>query len=674
MARPRKYIEVGEKNNIVDKYVARMKVYRDFRETNFDKKWNEDYSLYLSKYTTDLHTAPTRSQLFIPMTYWTVENWLTKVAAAFYSGDRIWEIVPRFKRSMGLVRPTQYLLDYQSDIYNWENLLYEILKSTAIHGISWTFFGWDLKIRIDETEVEEPVLDKDGNPVIDKMGSPKIRTRKVKLPVIDQDKPTVVLAHPKEVYWDPRGTDVDNCSCVLREYWQDIDKVKKKIDDGVYKGLDLSKLSDESSKEMEKNDHLVKAGIQDIVDHERKRIKTWDIFEDTKFYTVLNEQYLVKDKNNPLPRKIKPAMLLKCNPIPHELRALSEIDPVRNINIERNTIRNQRIDQVSLDINKMFLVDKNAGIDTKQLYSAPNHFIEVHPISGSVQNAIQVLNSPSVPMSSYTEESMLDNDAQQASGQLDYAIGQTPARREAARTVKSLQTAALQRFEITKIRPLMYQLKRFPQLVLLFDKLYLTEDSLDVRVYNKTSGEYTWETVRVEDIDVECDFRYPGSLGKSMKIERREELRVMMEQAMAYQSQYMSMGGPPVFDVTVPFKYWLKDAEWGELAEEMIIQKHPTETPISPQTIQKDIAAQDKMMMDKAATNPQGQEIENQMKEGAATDEKKARADKMASQQKEDEYKMKREQEKHEQAMRHKQEMHDLEMILKPKEGKNKNE
>lgn len=645
---PRTKITVGEKNDPVLKYKDRMKVYREFREQNFDKSWDENYNMYLSNWTADLHSSPTRSKLFVPMAFWTVENWLTKVAAAFFSGDRIWEVIPRFKKSSELVKATQYLLDYQTDIYGWDLLLMDILKSTGMYGISWTFFGWDLKVKEREVEIEEPVIEKGMPKRDDVTGEILTRTRIIKEPYVDQDKPLALLVPPKEVYFDPKGVDVDSCLSIVREYYQDFEAVEKKKKDGIYnKNFDLSELTDMSSKEFEKDTHKNKAGISEPRDSKRKRILTQDVYEDGVFYTILNEKLLAKEKTNPLPRKTKPIMLIKDIALPNELRALSEIDPIKNINIERNTIRNQRIDQVSLDINRMYLVDKNAIVDKKQFYSAPNHCIEVNPVAGGIQNAVVPLVSPSVPMSSYTEESMLDNDAQQASGQLDYAIGNTPARREAARTVRSLQTVAFQRFDLTKVKPLMFQLKRFPYLVLLHDKTYLTDDSIDVRVFNKLTREVQWESVKVEDIDTEVDFRYQGSLGKSMKIERREELRIMLEQAMAYQTQMMSMGAPPIWDMSVPMKYWLKEAEWSDIAEDMTIGKQTPEVPISPQTLQKDLAAQDKMRLEQMRMNPEGQQVENQGAEAEQNDEGEARKKEMAMKDEQHKQKMQQEWEKH---------------------------
>ena len=597
--------------DIVKDYVQKMEVYRRYRE-QFDDDLDDNFRLYTNKYNKKLQTTPTTSELQLPVAFTTVENWLTKVAGAFFSGDRVWEVVPsRHKDASKTTKPTQKLLDYQMDIYNWEYEVYDILKTVGIYGLAWVFFGWEFKIGEEEIDETVPVMDKDGNMRFNELGEPQMTVKKSKRSYIDQDRPSMMNVPFKEVYWDPKARSVEESKCIFREYFQDVDEIKRKQKNGTFnKKFSIDDLSDFSSKEIEKTSQEELVGYQaSDVDRQRKRIMVWDIYEDTKWVTILNKTVLAKEIQNPLRRKRKPIVLVRGIPLPHSLHPLGEIEIVKPLNIEKNTIRNMRIDQVSLDINQMYAYDKNADIDEKDLISRPNGFVGVRPINGSVENAIIPLRKAYVQAPAYQEEALLKEDLQDATGAHDYAVGKTPERREAARTVGRLQDAAVSRFDITKVRVLMFQMKDIPKMIMLMNHTYLSDDSIDVRVYDKAAGEYTWENLSLDDIDFDCDFRFPGSLGKAMKQQRKQELFQFVMEAGQMQNAYLAMGGKPFIDLSVPMKQYLIEGEWGDLAREAIIGPMDRNTPVSPQTMQKENADRRKQ-----ENEGQGKEQEMAMK------------------------------------------------------------
>ena len=599
----------------------KSKVYSLYRE-QFDDDWDDNYQMYVNKYNNKLQTTPTTAKLHLPVSFTVVENWFTKVAGAFHSGDRVWECIPsRSKDASKITMPVQDLLDYQTDIYGWDFLLDDYLKTIGIYGLGWLFFGWDFKVKKRKIQRLVPIMENGEVVRSEFTGEPEMTYKTVEEPYIDQDRPQIMNVHPKEVYWDPRAHTVENCEYIYRQYFLDVSAIEDNLKKGVYnRKFNPDDLQDMSAKEREKPSNTE---LEDYSapgeDKDRKRILVQDFYKDEEWYTVLNESVFAKKIDNPLEKQRKPIVLARGIPTPFTLKPLSEIDISKPYNIEKNTIRNMRIDQVSLDINQMYVYDKNADIDEKDLVSRPNGFVGVRPINGSVSNAIAPLRKQYVQAPSYQEEGMLQQDIQDATGQLDYAIGKTPERREAARTVGRLQDAALGRFDITKVRLLMHQMKDIPKMIMLFNKTYLTEDSLDVRIYDRTADEYKWKQLKMEDIDFDCDFRYPGSLGKAQKQQRRDELRQMIELLGTYQTAYMSMGGKPIFDIGKLFQKWAMEGEWADLAREALIQPHPSETPVSPQTQVKADAEKSKQQQgqQKGQQEAQQAQMDMQMK-GAA--------------------------------------------------------
>lgn len=625
------YIKVGASDDdLLKKLKHTAEVYSKYRK-QFDNDWDDNFKSYVNKYNDKLQTTPTTSKLHLPVGFTVVENWLTKVGGAFHSGDRVWECIPsRSKDASRITKPTQYLLDYQTDIYGWDFLLDDYLKTIGIYGIGWMFFGWELTVKKRVVQRLTPVME---NGLVKRdpfTGEPEMTYKTVKEPYIDQDRPQLLNVHPKEVFWDPKGRDVDSCKYIYRQYFLDVEDIEDNLDRGVYnRRFNPDDLRDFSAKEREvkSNTELENYNASDE-DRYRKRILVQDFYKDDEWYTVLNENTLAKKVDNQLAKQKKPIVMTKGIPIPFSMKPLGEIDIAKPYNIEKNTIRNMRLDQVSLDINQMYLYDKNADVDEKDLISRPNGFVGVRPINGSVANAVVPLRKAYVQAPAYQEEGVLQQDIQDATGQLDYAIGKTPERREAARTVGRLQDAALSRFDITKVRILMHQMKEIPKMIMLLNKTYLTGDSLDVRIYDRAADEYKWEQVRMEDIDFDCDFRYPGSLGKAQKLQRRNELREMIELVGAYQNAYTSQGGRPIFDIGVMFKHWAMEGEWADLAREAVIQKQDTEAPVSPQTMQKAMADKQKGQSDQQAMQIKGQQMQQEMQmKGAKTQQEMASKD-----------------------------------------------
>lgn len=655
-------IQVGDTNDIVKLTQDRMKIYRPHQE-QFHKTWDENYTSYLIKYEPKMHIVPTRSQLFLPMSYSTVENWLTKVGSAFFSGDQLWTVLPSSPESIDLVNPTQSLLDYQTKIYKWKYLVYKILKATGIFGLSWTFFGWDVKIK--NREIEVPRITEGGKVKIDK----KI------VPYIDQDKPIAVLAHPKEVFTDPRAEDVESAQVILREYWIDIDKVKDKIKKDIYdQPIKLEELADDTDAEMQKYNTLPLQGDNSAVrETYRKRIRVWECYEDERFYTLLNQRILARDKHNPLPLMRKPVMLVKDIDLPFSLNSMGEIDQVRNLNVEKNTTRNQRIDQQSLSINKMIAVDENAIIENQDMTSRPSGVIKLRTFGQDIRSVVMPFPQGDVSMSSYSEEGMLDKDAKEASGQQDYAVGIAPQRREAKGTVLSLQSKADSRFEITKVMPLMYQMADFPRFILMLDKTYLTgkngADSIDVMVFDKRAKKdpknpWSWEKIKLTDIDIHCDFDNAGSLGKALKQQRAQSLAQLMEQTMAYQQNLTAQGYPRFIDHAVLIRQWGKESEWGELMDKALIGNEQPNVAVSPQTMQKFVADQNSNQ-----PNPQDVQASQQNQQitaanaahGQKINQSKAAQD-LAIKESMAKHKMAMELASHSQKMSHAQQIHQMEM------------
>ncbi len=126
---------------------------------------------------------------------------------------------------------------------------------------------------------------------------------------------------------------------------------------------------------------------------------------------VANGDVVVRCEPNFYNYKFKPFVAAVNVVIDHEFYGLSEVMAVRGLIKEATAIRNSRLDQVSLAVNRMFIVDRAGGVTANSLYSRPNGIIWANDV-----NAIKPLEPPEVTASSFREVSEITNEIQAVAG------------------------------------------------------------------------------------------------------------------------------------------------------------------------------------------------------------------------------------------------------------------
>jgi hypothetical protein len=116
---------------------------------------------------------------------------------------------------------------------------------------------------------------------------------------------------------------------------------------------------------------------------------------------------------------------------------------MESLQAELNTTRNQRIDNVSFVLNKMWKIKRGANIDTTQLISRPAGFVKVDE-----EDDISEIQFSDVTASSYNEEGVIKSDIDRTTGVNDTARGTQSQRRETATTMNILANAGGERFRL----------------------------------------------------------------------------------------------------------------------------------------------------------------------------------------------------------------------------------
>jgi hypothetical protein len=184
-------------------------------------------------------------------------------------------------------------------------------------------------------------------------------------------------------------------------------------------------------------------------------------------------------------------------PIQHELYGVGIPEVSESLQEELNTVRNQRMDNVNLIINRMFVVNKYADVDFDSLVSFPGNVI----LSNDVE-AIKPLDTRDITKSAYEEEDIIKRDIDNATGEWEYSRGATPPRRETATGIVRLQQASNIRFD-TIVKMLEFSvLRNIAKMFIWLDYQFL--DAADFKgivgeeEYKKYNGDMFYKSTPVE--------------------------------------------------------------------------------------------------------------------------------------------------------------------------------
>lgn len=134
--------------------------------------------------------------------------------------------------------------------------------------------------------------------------------------------------------------------------------------------------------------------------------------------TIANRSTVIRAEKNPYGNR-RPFVKLHVDPMAHTMNGKGIIEPIEYLQLELNDTRNQRMDNVNLILNKLFVVRKDGDVDETELISRPGGVIYE-----GIPNAVRVLETPDVTQSAYQEEALIKQDAQNAVGVSDIIQGQ----------------------------------------------------------------------------------------------------------------------------------------------------------------------------------------------------------------------------------------------------------
>lgn len=234
--------------------------------------------------------------------------------------------------------------------------------------------------------------------------------------------------------------------------------------------------------------------------------------------TVANGSTVIRMDKNPLLGKYKPFVAAVNYAVPNEFYGQGEILPIYSLAKEGTSLRNARLDQVNQAVNRMWLVDRNSGINIRTLYSRPNALIHTNDMNG-----LRLLDAPEIPASSSREISQIDYDIQNTTAIMNASqpvSGVGKAFGKTATGVGFMQSTVSSRLSL-KVRLIeeLY-IRKLGRMMMQMNCQFLN-DSVWVRL-NNTKNPYT--TLPADAFSREYDFSAVGAIERLSKTQQQQTM------------------------------------------------------------------------------------------------------------------------------------------------------
>ena len=438
---PRDFLNMSDEQ-IIEQVTSDFKNSENYQQAYFER-FKKYYQMYRA-YTLEEDKREDGSNLFIPYIFNIVENAFPKITKSLFSVRPYLPYMPVNKKDPEAARKANNmtsLVEWELDNKMRGRIVYnEILRNTCMYGCGISKQTWKLEERtvVKRVDVTEMQTDEESGLTVSV-------TSKRPDEVVETvyDAPIMTNVPLEDFFFDPYATDIDNAAYCIHRYYLPMHTVldmcnKAQLTISVADLKSKIESGTSTSNEYDKSQNI---GLS-AKPTRKNEIEVWEYWTNDIKCLVLNRSIVGLVVNNPYWHRRKPFSKWECVPVSGEFYGIGIVEMCMQLQMELNTTRNQRIDNVSYALNRMYTILRTANIDTTQLKSRPNGFIEVDD-----HNDLQEISVHEVKDSGFAEETIIKNDMDVTSGVYNYTRGEPADRRETATTASILSQAGNDRFE-----------------------------------------------------------------------------------------------------------------------------------------------------------------------------------------------------------------------------------
>ena len=495
------------------------------------------------------------SNRFVPMTPGQIETGLGNLMNMLFSVKPAIRVKPREKGDEKQASIVEKLIHYQMQISDFYEHFYDFVKTllmygTAIGKVYWKKSTVMRKIKVDNYE---PIMVINlPNPMTGMMMPVPIGKKKVGYRVVDKlfteyDDPVFENCNLRDIFWDPQSIDIQDSWVIHRTYKSRAHLINMHKE-GIYNS-NVNNITEESIETRESMETEDAATSRENVPNvtrakgtERIELLEWwgkyDLHNNGRLvpcvFTLANGKELIRKEENPFWHGKTPFVKGVYVRMPNEFLGLGIPEILYDMQQVMNETVNQRIDNISLILNRMFVAKTNSGININKLKSAPGNVIMTD--DENPQSSILPLITPDVTSSSFAETSEIERWAQEATAITKMSMGMSgPGTHDTLGGAQLQQATAGNRFAL--YARLIENMAIKPIIKMFYDLDTQFVDSTKVaRIVGPDGVEF--QPVSPEDVGKDYDFVPAGVF--SMENKSEKALRLIQWKNIVQEAPYVN--------------------------------------------------------------------------------------------------------------------------------------
>lgn len=395
--------------DIVDTLSAEI-VKREAWRRLYEVLWWNIYSLYIGGNRTTI--TPTRSKIFIPIAFQLIEIATPKLISFLSNTDTIFDVEPLDKKDQVIADNVQRLLSDQLAQNNFNDTYENFVKQLLLYGTSYLYVDYKVKWNWVWERVPKKTV------TVDEFGINHVSIDYVdeKVYKITERRPNIQFLDVLDVFPQQDHAKVDDQYpgiCIRR--FMDRKEFERMCDGpNPYFGHKEAALATGSSMKYQQSRQFRKVARGEVATHaptDIELLEWWmkydldgDGIDEECQIIIANRTVVVRAIANPYYHQKRPVIKVCFCKVPGEWYGVGLIEPVMSLINQLTTVRRQRLDNVTLILNRMWKVKSTADIDPTKLIATPNGVIlvdnmddimplEVNDVTqSSSQDCNQILN------------------------------------------------------------------------------------------------------------------------------------------------------------------------------------------------------------------------------------------------------------------------------------------
>lgn len=464
--------DLNQKDELATLVSKRLELSREYTQPYFDR-FLDNYKHYFLRtidemVASDPDSYPFYSQLSIPITYQTVETILPRMFSQLPTFNIRTDEPNDEKDELALKNLINYQMNHP---YLVDDPIFLRLATGAkecfITGNMWGTVPWLFKeIWVEEWQPYSPELGLDTSwDVLDAVKEfgiqpqwklVKVKKRVMDAPVFNHESVFHVFPDPKKKWLSQMGWTIIERWMTKKEL-KDMIKTSPRDYDKVDELDKLEPMSAQGGKYNNYDDEIANMfGSSDFStrDDTQGQYLVHEMRTPNHLTVVVNENLTIRHSKNPNGDGKLGVFLMKDIPVPGELYAWGEPDPIKKIEDSMSDQANMRNDSTFQDLMRMWKLNPESLVEGEEFIPEPGTVVQMSDING-----LEPISKDSTPATSYREYQEWESIIQNTTGVTDYATGQSdPSMNKTANGVELLQQAANARFS--------FKLKLFESLCL----------------------------------------------------------------------------------------------------------------------------------------------------------------------------------------------------------------